>query len=85
MSYYNENVLINVHRMLNVLINFHTNCIHRLKKLRSLTFTKNDIEKMWKNVFFSKIIKNVLNIRYIYVKLTKEFVEFHMKCFKEGL
>ena len=31
--------------MLNVLINFHTNCIEQIKNLRSLTFGKNNIEK----------------------------------------
>ena len=38
-------MIINVHRMLNVLINFHTNCIGHITNLRSLTFVKNNIEK----------------------------------------
>ena len=45
----------------------------RLKNVCSLTFAKNNIEKniierkrMQKNAFFSKIIKNVLNVCYIY-------------------
>ena len=54
------------HRMLNVLINFHTNCIGQIKNLRSLTFAKNNIEKKVKERVLSKIIKNILNVRYIY-------------------
>ena len=44
-------------------IRFH---VFSLKKLRSLTFATNDIEKNVKIAFFSKIVKNVLNVRYIY-------------------
>ena len=64
---YNENFIINVHRMLNVLINVHTNCIEQIKKFTfAITFVKNNIERTQKNAFFSKIMKNVLNVSYIY-------------------
>ena len=46
--------------MLNVLIHFHLNCKGQIRKF---AFAENSIEK---NAFFSKIIKNVLNVRYIY-------------------
>ena len=44
--------MINVHRMLKVLINFHTNCIEQIKKF---TFAENNIEK---NVKESVLFKN---------------------------
>ena len=52
--------------MLNVLINFHTNCIDRLKNLRSLTFAKNNIEKNAKECILFKNYKERFECRYIY-------------------
>ena len=54
---YNENFIINVHRMLNVLINFHSNCIGQIKNVRSLTFAKNNIEKNVKERVLFKYYK----------------------------
>ena len=57
--------------MLNVLINFHTNCIGQIKNLRSLTFAKNNIEKNVKERVLFKNNKERLNVRYIYGKMCK--------------
>ena len=50
---YNENFIINFYRMLNVLINFHTNCIKQIKNSRSLTLAENNIgESVKERVLF---------------------------------
>ena len=52
--------------MSNVLMNFHTNFMEKIKK-NSQRLLKMKLKRTQMNVFFSKMTKNVLNVRYIYV------------------
>ena len=53
-----------------------------LKNVRSPTSAKNDIEKNVKNAFFSKFIKNVLNVRYIYALWRTCWVCWWLACWR---